>query len=208
MSGVRAPDYLEPVHGWRAWIVDPRPEGPMLQSVVRRADWTPGRALRAACADLRDAVAKRRVAPLGHDTPSRHCRCGIHAHRILEEAAHYTDGPSRRRLVTAVGTVALWGTVIEGTEGWRASLAYPVGLGLPLRRTEPAAFRELEEIAEGLERYGVPVGILDCRDRDVAEALRRGTGLSPAPGGDRRPTRPPATDGTGSGRARLATSRR
>ena len=172
MTGDRAPDYLEPVEGWRAWIVDPRPEGPVLQSVVRLGDWRPGQPLVGACTGRRYAVPEHHP-PVAHDTPFLHCGCGIHAHRLLEEAAYYTDGPSRRRLVTAIGPVALWGSVIECTDGWRASHAYPVRLDLPLRRTGPAAFRELEEIAGGLERYGVPVGIVDCRDRGVAEALGR-----------------------------------
>ena len=172
MTSDRAPDYLQPIEGWRAWIVDPRPEGPVLQSVVRLGDWRPGHPLVGACAGRRYAVPEHRP-PVVHDTPSPHCGCGIHAHRLLEEAAYYTEGPSRRQLVTAIGTVALWGSVIECTEGWRASHAYPVRLDLPLRRSGPAAFRDLEETADGLERYGVPVGIVDCRDRGVAEALGR-----------------------------------
>jgi hypothetical protein len=184
----RAPDYLEPIEGWRAWLVDPGPEGPVLQSVVRLGDWRPGHPLVGACAERRYAVPEHRPPVLAHDAPSRHCGCGIHAHRLLEEAAYYTEGPSRRQLVTAIGTVALWGSVIEGTEGWRASHAYPVRLNLPLRRSGPAAFRELEETADGLGRYGVPVGIVDCRDRGVAEALRR---EQDPPGRPREPTSTP-----------------
>jgi hypothetical protein len=172
MTSNSAPDYLEPIEGWRAWIVDPRPEGPVLQSVVRLGDWRPGHPLVGACTGRRYAVPEHHP-PVAHDTPSLHCGCGIHAHRLLEEAAYYTEGPSRRQLVTAIGTVALWGSVIECTDGWRASHAYPVRLDLPLRRSGPAALRELEETADGLERYGVPVGIVDCRDRGVAEALGR-----------------------------------
>jgi hypothetical protein len=50
-----------------------------------------------------------------------------------------------------LGQVANWGKVIEGTQGWRAELAYPVKLWVPF---------EAWKIAQALEAgYGVPVGL-------------------------------------------------
>jgi len=82
--------------------------------------------------------------------------------------------PAASRLVVqrAVGRVALWGDVIEGSRGWRAARAYPAEIWIPhadLRR-QPVA--ELEEIAVELADYGVPVHICDgMTAREVIGAL-------------------------------------
>lgn len=122
----RAPDHIEPSTGWRSWIVGSAPGGPLLRSVVRRADWTPRRPLEARCAERHDGRRNGRWI-LAHDAPAMHCGCGHHG----EEAR-----------------------------------------------------RALERVAAGLGRYGVPVEVLDCRGRSIAEAL----GL-----GEARPRRHAAT---------------
>lgn len=171
----RAPDYLEPVTAWRTWIVGEGPEGPVLASVVRRAAWPARRPFAAECVDRGGRV---------HGAPAQNCGCGVHATRLAEDAAYYVDVPSRRGLRAAIGTVSLWGSVIEGPEGWRASHAYPSSLFLLLREDEPGAPAALERTAAGLERYGVPVKIIDCRARGAAEALGhapRASARRPAP---------------------------
>jgi hypothetical protein len=69
----------------------------------------------------------------------------------------------------AIGLVSLWGSVVEGESGWRASHAYPKRLFLP--RSERA--RDAEAIRRGLADYGVPIEFLDDGDTPVGQAVRR-----------------------------------
>jgi hypothetical protein len=78
------------------------------------------------------------------------------------------------------GRVSLWGLVVEGDGGWRASHAYPATIDVPTFR--PRSLRParrlarpalpVEEIALGLTDYGVPVEIVDCaNERELAKLL-------------------------------------
>ena len=62
-----------------------------------------------------------------------------------------------------IGTVSLWGDVLECERGWRAAFAYPGRLFVPL------GFPGAAEHAVGLEDYGVPVELLDTQS--LADAL-------------------------------------
>jgi hypothetical protein len=64
-----------------------------------------------------------------------------------------------------IGTVSLWGDVLECERGWRAALAYPSRLFVPL------GFPGAAERAVGLEDYGVPVELLETRS--IADSLDR-----------------------------------
>jgi hypothetical protein len=55
-----------------------------------------------------------------------------------------------------LGEVALWGNVVECTQGWRASHAYPRRLFVVADGRRPKAAR----LMAGLERYGVPVDVI------------------------------------------------
>jgi hypothetical protein len=89
----------------------------------------------------------------------------------------------RRRLDTVhrvVGTVSLWGTVVECEGGWRGALAYPAAIFVPAARSRPLVRpRRLRrpqlpagEVAVGLEDYGVPVEVVDAAtDRELARLL-------------------------------------
>ncbi len=69
-----------------------------------------------------------------------------------------------------IGTVSLWGTVVECEHGWRAEYAYPRRIYVPvtarrrlflvggLRRPAPPA----EKIAVQLADYAVPVELVEC----------------------------------------------
>ncbi len=153
-----APDYAEAVLGWRAWSVADAGQV-RLRGVVHPSEWPAGRPHEAACAH----------SPLPHPAPWPGCRCGLHAARAPGEAAYYADVPSRNAQIVAVGRVLLWGRVVEGARGWRGSHGYPERLHLPLRRR--ADLGRLREAAWGLTEYGVPVGILDCTERGVLDAL-------------------------------------
>ncbi len=62
-----------------------------------------------------------------HPSPVPGCTCGIYASSSLRNLV--TSTPSMPA-VSAVGTVALWGRVIEHERGWRAEFAYPDRLTL------------------------------------------------------------------------------
>lgn len=116
---------IEPIVGWRAWdLTDEAPDGPLLYAVGASEEaWRPGRAMEARCA-LPHVLRRGRAS---HRAPDPGCVCGIYA----------TRSPSsfvRRRPAwpppTVVGTVSLWGRVIEHESGWRAASAYPARLAL------------------------------------------------------------------------------
>src|SRR5262249_54782887 len=104
-----------------------------------------------------------------HDAPDIACSCGIYGVRSLVAARWYLEsrfvlGPADR----VIGRVALWGDVVVSEGGWRASFAYPIELFVPvptlmqrglLRRTRVA----LEETILALERYHVPVDVVDTK---------------------------------------------
>lgn len=101
--------------GWRAWSLRrDREVGFVLGPVFRSGPpWRPGVPARAACG--------RR----SHAAPDRACRCGLHAAKDPSLLPAVRDGA-----VAVVGTVALWGRVIEHERGYRAALAYPSALRL------------------------------------------------------------------------------
>ena len=114
----------EPIAGWRIWNVSDDAEHPRLLPAGSGVDaWEPMQAVEARCAvpSLLSRAGGRHVAPaLG-------CTCGIYASRSLDvfERPRPAWPPP-----CVVGTVSLWGTVIEHERGWRARFAYPVRLGL------------------------------------------------------------------------------
>lgn len=75
-----------------------------------------------------------------------------------------------------MGTVALWGRVVEADAGWRGGLAYPTALLVPTgrwRRIVSAALwpyrHSPREVARHLEAYGVPVDVVTL-DRSLDAA--------------------------------------
>ena len=81
--------------------------------------------------------------------------------------------------VADIGLVALWGSVVEGEAGWRASAAYPEALYLPVRREEER--EPCDRIAWDLSAYGVPIAVVDCAGRGLVDALRDVTPLAAGP---------------------------
>ena len=55
--------------------------------------------------------------------PSLECSCGLHATHGLDALRHSRDP-------AVLGTVAMWGRIVEHTAGYRAELAYPQRLRL------------------------------------------------------------------------------
>jgi hypothetical protein len=164
-----APDYAEPLEGWRVWrVVDER--GRLsLGSVIKSTVWPAGDPLVAECL---------RRHPFGwwpwrrtqHDAPEARCECGIYA-TTLERVGQYLCEPLPQDAVARIlGRVALWGTVVECERGLRASHAYPIKLYVP---SDASRERDLsaEELARQLGDYNASVEVLAARSRDAPLAL-------------------------------------
>ncbi|GAA4889212.1 hypothetical protein [Actinomycetospora straminea] len=108
-----APDLATPVGGWRVWRLGADDDGPVLESPLAAASWTPRTAVTAVC--------HRGCG----DAPAWGCSCGLYA----------VDDP--RRLVGGLlhhgilGCTALWGRVVEHGDGWRGEHSYPLVLFVP-----------------------------------------------------------------------------
>jgi hypothetical protein len=78
-----------------------------------------------------------------------------------------------------MGTVALWGRVVEADAGWRGGLGYPTALLVPTgrwRRIVSAALWPYRPspgaVARQLEAYGVPVDVVTLdRSLDTASGI-------------------------------------
>jgi hypothetical protein len=156
-----APDFIEPVVGWRAWLVSEVEGRPLLDGVVFHRIWRPGTPLVAECLHFRARLLRpwRRREP-DHGAPGLVCKCGIYAAAEAGEALRYArpgwlPEPVRRPVLhRVIGRVALWGKVVECDQGWRASHAYPERLLVPARDDSA------ERIADALAAYGVPVELV------------------------------------------------
>ena len=113
----------EPIVGMRTWHL--AAARPLLLPAGAGVDrWEPRVVQIARCGDSR----LLRLLRGRHDSPGEACRCGIHAHRCLQdfERGYVPAYPPP----SVVGTVSLWGKVIEHERGWRAARAYPARLRL------------------------------------------------------------------------------
>lgn len=151
LSATRAPDFGEPVRAWRLWEVDDLEGSPRLRSLNRNCFWPVRSRFEARC----EAHKLRRWRKARHAAPSETCTCGVYGvsfESIREFTVHEGLSPERS---LALGTVSLWGDVVECERGWRAAFAYPSRLFMPVACAHAAAK------ATGLEDYGVPVELLE-----------------------------------------------
>ena len=105
------------VTAWRTWRVWSSPEGLSLHSVAAApslGEWFPGRPMEARCGyrEMRPPACQCESCP-GNDN-----KCGIYAYREAPATVTHAMG--------VVGRVALWGTVIEHSTGYRGQFAYPI----------------------------------------------------------------------------------
>lgn len=159
------PDFAEPVEAWRVWRVAWREERVVLQSLFAGAVWAPGVPLVAACTGgHRPRWAPWRKKPAEHPPPELDCHCGIYGVQSVAAARSYLELPPLLcRDDRVIGRVALWGDVVEGPAGWRASHAYPLELFVPLPVVAHRGLRQrayANEILFGLEAYRVPVDVV------------------------------------------------
>ena len=150
-----APDAIEPIVGWRGWSLRLQDGRVELGAVFADAAWPARSAMHARCG----VRPSRR-----HRAPDVGCTCGIYAARHPMSFAGLQavfQGPA-----AAIGTVALWGKVIEHADGYRAEFAYPDRLRLVCRHCA----------AQGLD--GVPASVVElggklspvCREHDVSNS--------------------------------------
>jgi hypothetical protein len=174
-----APDYVRPVLGWRLWSLAAVEGRTRLVSHVSPSVWEPGLELVATCeARRRDVRRPWSLHPTGHAAPAARCTCGVHAVGRIGLLSTYLPQPNRpyswMRPVCrqAVGLVSLWGRVVEGGRGWRASHAYPAELWVPGIDGNGAEIRDADAVALDLADYGVPVSVCSGLDaRAVIAAL-------------------------------------
>jgi hypothetical protein len=161
-----APDYLEPVEGWRVWRIGSQDGQIVLQSVFVDAVWEPGHALEARCEHRRRSLLRPwRVITNEHRAPEEECSCGIYAASSRAAARRYLGVPSPVGAgLRVIGRVSLWGEVVESESGWRASTGYPSQLLVPIpmahSRRSVRRRADVDEVAVALERYGVPVELV------------------------------------------------
>jgi hypothetical protein len=114
----------EAIAGWRFWNLSEESAEPRLMPAGSGVDaWQPRRAVEARC-----GISPLLLVARGrHEAPDIRCTCGIYASRSLGsfERPRPAWPPA-----PVVGTVSLWGTVIEHERGWRARFAYPSRLRL------------------------------------------------------------------------------
>jgi hypothetical protein len=155
-----APDYVSPFVGWRLWLVARDQSGRVrLTSVMRATVWPVREPVVAECVRGRTIFRSRSAGHAGTRAPVESCRCGIYATGDPGQLSPFIDTNHVRRCGPqwVVGSVSLWGTVIESERGWRASHAYPRQLYVPLARRNRAAAAEIER---DLTQYGVAVSLL------------------------------------------------
>lgn len=174
----------EVIVGWRSWCFRWSDSGFSLTSVAPVAGaqdgrWRPfapftypaGRAAEARC---------HRSFSTDHFSPADDCKCGFYAvpHErlsVIEKFLPWSETPPRQpdwlRRDRVVGTVALWGEVLECAEGWRGQYAYPREVMVPAssrsggwRGGEIVSLDAEAIAAEIAARYTVPATVVPDED--------------------------------------------
>jgi hypothetical protein len=158
-------EHTVPVRGWRAWTVVETAAGIRLASPLYSQLWLPGEPAVAACKRDEDSFA-RPVAE--HEVGSSVCACGFHAVRDPVDAFSYLRGRDDPGTIGRIlGEVALWGDVLAGEAGWRATNAYPLRL-----------YTADGELAEALAPYGVAVRSAGCASASATSSRAASVGSS------------------------------
>lgn len=147
LEALPAPDLPHPVVGWRTWRVGRRAQRRAeLVAPLAGVTWPSRHPMVASCGSAR------------HTPPGDRCRCGLYA---VADPGTLEWGISDHEVL---GVVALWGQIVEGGRGWRASHAYPrfVLTGPSIAGEQRAALSR---------RYGVPVHRSEVPPRDLAALL-------------------------------------
>lgn len=162
------PDFVEPLLGWRVWRVWPPTSGsgscPVFSSVILDTPWVPRRRV--------SAEHSFDLGPSCRGLLESDCSCGLYAYKDPVEALGYLIRVRDRLLGmsvdVALGTVSLWGKVIEYDRGYKAQYAYPQHLYIPARIS-----RLLSQVSSA---FGVPVGVYaSACDEEIKIAVSSGS---------------------------------
>lgn len=156
-KAVEVPSHVSPIVGWRIWNCS---QGKLYSPLISVYEWP---WLEAAQSRCHDAYIWFREE---HGAPESNCRCGLYA---LKEPVSLLgvdlDGstPFESKLTKdthgyVIGRVALWGSVVEHEDGFRAQYGYPLELYLPANKLETLG-------VELAQNYQVPVR--DLKELDV-----------------------------------------
>lgn len=151
-NDIVVPDYTDVMIGWRGWDIKGPRSRPLLASVSKSHVWHPRQQMTATC-DNRH-----------HEVPEWKHSCGLYSaksrnHLLSMGYNHYSEASPR-----VIGTVKLWGKIVEGSQGWRAEHGYPGTLYVPW---------EMWGLAEPLqELYGCDVELQDTLRKQVAREKR------------------------------------
>jgi hypothetical protein len=153
-------------------------EGWRLHSIHYGEPWPVRSELDAWCYRSRYVSASNSITHDRHAAPIKGCFCGIYGAKELEQVRQYVVASHSGYAAVGdyahrvVGHVNLWGRVVECSQGFRASRAYPARLWLPTRRPDGKTF-DVERAALGLLDYGVPTELLDAGTRyEIINQLR------------------------------------
>jgi hypothetical protein len=165
-SGEAAPDYAEPILGWRAWDVVDRGGSVSLRSLFFPVIWPPYEPLQANCRrpSLLGALRRQRSR---HGAPHAGCECGIYACE-LDLLGHYLAEPSfgASAVERVAGRVSLWDDVVECDHGWRGARAYPAAIFISTCSLARRSRCDPRRLVAALEGYGVPVCLLEAGSRE------------------------------------------
>jgi hypothetical protein len=107
---------IEPAVGWRVWQLIRLDDGDLrLTAVAHATVWPPLGSTPATCA---------RAA---HAAPQADCTCGYYTSSSVQDLA---AAGIFVRGIAVIGTVSVWGTVVEHSRGARSRYAYPSRLRL------------------------------------------------------------------------------
>lgn len=149
------PDSITMITGYRAWRVSTAANREMyLMAVGQSTKWEPKKKIAAVCVTtFRPTVSDPGLLGPGHAAPQFNCTCGVWAFKSIDMLPAALHGQGHRNEIRVIGSVDLWGRVIETENGFRAQYAYP---------------KELWLLDEGLEElgwiYGVKIRSLTTKD--------------------------------------------
>jgi EAL domain-containing protein (putative c-di-GMP-specific phosphodiesterase class I) len=116
--GSAPPLSIEPIIGWRVWSLHEVQGQIRLGSIARSHVWPAGEVFHATC-----VIGGKHGLRVPHES----CSCGIYAASSPE---HLARSGALTSSASAVGAIAMWGTVVEHTQGARSQFAYPARLRL------------------------------------------------------------------------------
>jgi hypothetical protein len=155
-----APDGVQPIVGWRMWILERNkswwPRYVQVRERYLRPDewlrslngnvWVPGERMEAVCVSPGLGRIHKR-----HQAPDSTCNCGVYAFQSIDQRllASSVLPPRDSLREPVVGEVSLWGRIVVHQDGYRAQFAYPKRFWVD--ESSP------EELKRALGTYGVPV---------------------------------------------------